>query len=129
MVDGYGHWLTWLASRAPWIRWRRRQPASRGQRLLAYAEHLPLTVAPFTVAARIEQVGNAMRALAPGMRLALDPARRRPHAGPGGAGPRQARPAAIAGSTGCAGKTLMAEPTIPPRAGRPIAPRRSATGC
>ena len=65
VADGYGHWLTWLDRQGaldPLL-----PPAARvtRARLLAYAEHLTATVAAFTVAARIEQVGNAMRALEP----------------------------------------------------------------
>jgi len=36
-------------------------------RLRAFATALEAEVAPFTVAGRVEQVGNAMRAMAPGV--------------------------------------------------------------
>jgi integrase len=65
VISGYGRWLTWLAGRD--LLDPRLPPASRvtRQRLRDYAEDLRSTVAPFTVAARLEQIGNAMRAMAP----------------------------------------------------------------
>ena len=65
VISGYGRWLTWLAGRDlldPLL-----PPAARvtRQRLRDYAEDPRSTVAPFTVATRIEQIGNAMRAMAP----------------------------------------------------------------
>jgi integrase/recombinase XerD len=65
VINGYGRWLTWLTGRGgldPLL-----PPSARvtRERLLAYAKDLEATVSPFTVATRIEQVGNAMRAIAP----------------------------------------------------------------
>lgn len=65
VVQGYGHWLTWLArhnaldpSLAPAARVSR-------ERLFGYLQELRASVASFTVATRIQQVGNALRAMAP----------------------------------------------------------------
>ncbi len=65
VVNGYGRWLTWLAGQGALA--MTQPPADRisRERLRAYAAELRATVAPFTVATRIEQLGNAMRALAP----------------------------------------------------------------
>lgn len=65
VANGYGRWLTWLIMTSnldPLV-----PPSSRvtPQRLRAYATDLQATVGSFTVAARVQQVGNAMRAMAP----------------------------------------------------------------
>jgi integrase/recombinase XerC len=65
VINGYGRWLSWLAGRG-----FLDPPLSPGARvtrecLRAYAVDLRNTVAPFTVAARIEQVGHALRAMVP----------------------------------------------------------------
>jgi len=65
VVGGYGRWLTWLGERS-----LLDPPTAPGKRvtqeqLSLYVADLRETVAEFTVAARVEQLGNAMRALAP----------------------------------------------------------------
>jgi integrase/recombinase XerD len=67
VAAGYGRWLTWLmvtGAMDPLV-----PPSARvtPERLRAYASDLQATVGSFTVMARIEQVGNAMRAMAPDM--------------------------------------------------------------
>lgn len=65
VVNGYGRWLTWLADQDALD--PLSQPATRvtHEQLVAYLADLRITVASFTVSARIEQLGNAMRAMAP----------------------------------------------------------------
>ncbi|HEY0418137.1 MAG TPA: site-specific integrase [Acetobacteraceae bacterium] len=65
VIGGYGRWLTWLDANSmldPLV-----PPAARvtTERLSSYLADLRSSVAPFTVAARIEQLGKAMRAMAP----------------------------------------------------------------
>lgn len=65
VADGYGHWLAWLAREGRLN--RRASPATRASMnaVSDYLDALKATVAPYTVAARIEQLGNALRAMAP----------------------------------------------------------------
>lgn len=63
--NGYGRWLTWL-------HWHdlldsSASPADRisGERLTAYVADLRSQVADFTVFSRVQQVGDALRAMAP----------------------------------------------------------------
>lgn len=65
VVEGYGRWLTWL------VRTGQLDPASSADarvtraRVAAYAEWLGSRIAPMSVSARIGQLAQAMRALAP----------------------------------------------------------------
>ncbi|MDA8250223.1 MAG: hypothetical protein M0Z28_13765 [Rhodospirillales bacterium] len=65
VAEGYGSWLNWLAVQGELD--PRQPPGARATRarLRAYAAALQATVAPFTVASRIQQVGNVLRAMAP----------------------------------------------------------------
>jgi hypothetical protein len=64
--EGYGHWLGWLdysAGLDP-----KSEPAGRASReqVRAYLEMLRNSkLAPYTVAGRLQQLGNALRAIAP----------------------------------------------------------------
>ena len=60
IVNGYGRWLTWLIMNG--VLDPLMPPAVRvvPERLRAYAADLRATVGSFTVATRIQQLGNAM---------------------------------------------------------------------
>jgi hypothetical protein len=61
---GYGRWLTWLDDQGLL---GATAPAERvtSERVSSYIGALRTSVGEFTVAARVEQLGNAMRVLAP----------------------------------------------------------------
>ena len=63
--EGYGYWVAWLAERDALD--PKSSPATRVTRdqLRIYAGEMDKQLAPFTVVTRIQQVGNAMRAMAP----------------------------------------------------------------
>ena len=65
VVSGYGRWLTWLEQHG-WLD-PQQSPAERvtAERVAAYTAELRQEVAVSSVANRIEQLGNALRALAP----------------------------------------------------------------
>jgi integrase/recombinase XerD len=65
IINGYGRYLTWL--QASGLYDLLAAPAARvsAERLEAYAADLRKTTSEFSVAARIQQLGNALRALAP----------------------------------------------------------------
>jgi integrase/recombinase XerD len=64
-VNGYGRWLTWL------LRYGLLDPSiplgarANEERLIAYMASLRAEVGDFTVQARIQQLGDALRAMAP----------------------------------------------------------------
>lgn len=64
-LNGYGRWLTWL------VQTGRLDPTSSPadrvttEAASSYLAELKRAVAPFTVSARIQQLGNAMRVIAP----------------------------------------------------------------
>jgi integrase/recombinase XerD len=65
VVGGYGRWLTWLGERSQLDPPTAPSTRVTQEQLSLYVADLRETVAAFTVAARVEQLGNAMRALAP----------------------------------------------------------------
>jgi hypothetical protein len=65
VVNGYGRWLSWLAGRGLLDPVLPAEARVTRERLRAYAVDLQKAVAPFTVAARIEQVGHALWAMVP----------------------------------------------------------------
>jgi integrase/recombinase XerC len=65
VINGYGRWLSWLAGRGLLDPLLPSGARVTRERLRAYTVDLQNTVAPFTVAARVEQVGHALRAMVP----------------------------------------------------------------
>lgn len=65
VVNGYGHWLYWLKREG--LLDLGQSPEDRVTRAIVsrYVEMLKAGVAPYTVSARLQQLGNAMRAMAP----------------------------------------------------------------
>jgi len=63
--SGYGRWLAWLDDGG--LLGRDTLPASRitRERVAAYKAHLALTDADYSVAGRVQQLGDALRAMAP----------------------------------------------------------------
>lgn len=65
VANGYGRWLAWLADNRLFGAAESPEQRVSRERVFAYAAHLKATTAPFSVASRIQQLGDAMRALAP----------------------------------------------------------------
>jgi integrase len=65
VANGYGLWLTWLAARGSLD--AQQSPAERvsKDRVALYAETLAARQSPFSVQARVQQLGDALRAMAP----------------------------------------------------------------
>ncbi len=65
IAGGYGKWLAWLDERG--LLDPKASPASRATRPLVatYTKHLQADYSPFTVQGRIQQVGDALRVMAP----------------------------------------------------------------
>ncbi len=65
IATGYGKWLGWLDERG--LLDPKASPATRATRQLvaAYAKDLQASYSPFTVQGRIQQVGDALRVMAP----------------------------------------------------------------
>ena len=64
-AEGYGYWLDWLDGER--LLDPQQRPAQRVTTAVVsrYLDHLAASVAPYTQAAHIQQLGNAMRAMAP----------------------------------------------------------------
>ena len=64
-VEGYGRWLGWLARQG--LLDHEAHPAARAgkERLRAYAAHMAQTLAPITVATRLQMAAEALRAMVP----------------------------------------------------------------
>ena len=65
IASGYGKWLAWLDERG--LLDPKVSPVSRATRLLVatYTKDLQAVYSPFTVQGRIQQVGDALRIMAP----------------------------------------------------------------
>ena len=66
VISGYGRWLTWVNEQSSLI--LSTSPAGRvtSENVSLYVTDLRSTVGEFTIAARVEQLGNAMRVMVPG---------------------------------------------------------------
>ena len=64
-VNGYGRWLTWLDHHG--VLDRDAMPAARvtKERVIAYMEYLQACLSPHSVHGRVQQLGDALRAIAP----------------------------------------------------------------
>ena len=67
VITGYGRWLTWLDQRAPHVLVELATVRITPDRVAHYVEDLRGMGSLFTVASRVEQLGHAMRAMAPGL--------------------------------------------------------------
>ena len=65
IVNGYGRWLDWLDAQGLFDPAALPEERVSRERVSAYAAELKATVAPFSVATRIQQLGDALRAMAP----------------------------------------------------------------
>lgn len=65
IVTGYGRWLDWLDAHGLFDPAALPEARVSRERVSAYAAELKATVAPFSVATRIQQLGDALRAMAP----------------------------------------------------------------